>query len=73
MYRLFENKHGNREEETRKKRTNLEEEVSEIKEKDQEPVVRPSWAERLPKIDKKKENLEASLVGRQNPTERPPG
>ena len=55
------------------KTDNLEEEVSKIKEKDQEPVVRPSWAERPPKIAKKKEKPEASPVVRQNPTERSPG
>ena len=52
-----------------KKRTNLEGEVSKLKEKDQEPVVRLSWAERPPKIAKKKEKPEASLVVRQNPAE----
>ena len=54
-------------------RTNLEEEVSKIKEKDQEPVVRLSWAERPPKISKKKQKPEASPVVRQNPAERSPG
>ena len=51
-------------------RTNLEQEVSKIKEKDQEPVVRLSCAERPPKIAKKKEKPEASSVVRQNPAER---
>ena len=52
----------NTENETKKhkKQTNLEGEVSKIKEKDQEPVVRLSWAERPPKIAKKNEKLEAS-------------
>ena len=40
-------------------RTNLEEEVSKIKEKDQEPVALLSWAERPPKIAKKNEKPEA--------------
>ena len=53
--------------------TDLEGEASKIKEKDQEPVVRLSWAERLPKIAKKKETPEASPVVRQNPAERLPG
>ena len=65
----------NTEIETKKseKRTNLEGEVSKIKEKDQELVVRLSWAERPPKIAKMKEKPEASLVVRQNPAERSPG
>ena len=35
--------------------TNLEGEVSKIKEKDQEPAINLSWVERPPKIAKKKE------------------
>ena len=54
------------------KTDNLEEEVSKIKEKDLELVVRLSWAERSPKIAKKKEKPEASPVVRQNPAERSP-
>ena len=56
-----------------KKRTNLEEEVSKIKEKDQEPVVRLSWAEQPAKIAQKKEKPEASPVVRQNPAQRSSG
>ena len=65
----------NMEIETKKpeKRTNLEREVSKIKEKYQEPVVNLSWAERPPKIAKKKEKPEPSPVFLQNPAERPPG
>ena len=65
----------NTEIETKKpeKQTNLEGKVSKIKEKDQEPVVRLSGAERPPKIAKKKEKPEASPVVRQNLAERSPG
>ena len=56
-----------------KKGTNLEGEVSKIKEKDQEPVVSLSWAERPPKIAKKNEKPEAVPVVCQNPAERSPG
>ena len=65
----------NTEIETKKleKQINLEEEVSKMKEKDQEPVVCLSWAERPAKIAKKKEKPEASPVVRQNPAERSPG
>ena len=55
------------------KTDNLEEEVSKIKEKDQEPVVHLSWAEGPPKIAKKKEKPETSSVVCQNPAERSPG
>ena len=65
----------NTEIETKKleKQINLEEEVSKIEEKDQEPVVRLSWTERLPKIAKKMEKTEALPVVCQNPAERLPG
>ena len=56
-----------------KKRTNLEGEVSKIKEKDQELVVRLSWAERPLKIAKKKEKPEPSPVVCQNRAKLPPG
>ena len=64
----------NTEIETKKpeKWTDLEGEVSKIKEKDQEPVVHLSWAEGPPKIAKKKEKPETSSVVCQNPAERSP-